>query len=129
MARSPSKADGTYVHVFAYCVPKRDREEMRRIETRLNAIYRRHGNLGLRLYVWGPTTIFQGFVGLQKQLGATPEDELWLEIDSYEGAAHLKAVAAAVGADKEAAPLWERLARIVGPGRAIAMGEFEQMAV
>jgi hypothetical protein len=46
----------------------------------------------MALYVWGETTIFQGFAGLHRLLGATPTDELWFEVDSYKNELELKKV-------------------------------------
>jgi len=43
--------------------------------------------------------------------------------------AELKKVVEAVGKDSEAPPLWEKLTSLVGPGRSIAMGEFDEVAL
>ena len=117
---------GEYAHVFAYCVPRKDHEEMRAIMSRLRRTYTRHGCLGMQLYVWGNTTIFQGFAGLREKLGATPDDELWLEIDSYKDEPHLRKVVRSLGKDETAPALWKELSGLVGTGRSIAMGEFER---
>ena len=113
--------------MFAYCVPRRKHGEMLEVMTELAGIYGRHGGLGMRLYVWGKTTVFQGFAGLHDKLGAGPDDELWLEVDSYRDAPGLTRVVESVGRDSEARTLWERLTRLVGPGKSIAMGEFERL--
>jgi hypothetical protein len=110
-------------------VPKGKHLQMLDVITKLGAIYKRHGSLGMELYVWGETTIFQGFAGLQEKLGATPDDELWIEIDSYKDSSHLARVVQAVGGSKEPAQLWQKLSTLVGPGRSIAMGEFQRLSV
>jgi hypothetical protein len=85
-AKNPITAEietGTYAQIFAYCIPKKNHAEMKDVATKLSKIYQRHRSLGMKLYVWGQSTIFQGFTGIQKQLGANPDDEVWIEVDSY----------------------------------------------
>jgi Protein of unknown function (DUF1428) len=127
MSKTQTKTEGKFAHIFVYCVPKKNHGEMLDVTTKLSKTYQRHGSLGIKLYVWGESTLFQGFTGIQKQLGANPDDEVWIEVDSYKDASHLKKVVESVGADKEAYPLWEKLMHLVGPGRSIAMGEFERV--
>jgi len=128
MARRTGGDEGKYAHVFAYRAPKQRHIRMRDVLTNLGKIYKRHGSLGIRLYVWGETGIFQGFAGLHRLLGVTPDEELWLEVVSYEDASKLKEVVKRAGADSEAKALWDELQRMVGAGRSIAMGEFEMLA-
>ena len=123
----PAKIQGQYVHVFAYCVPRKDHKQMLKVMTNLSSIYASHGCQKTDLYVWGETSIFQGFAGLHQKLGATPNDELWLEVDSYSSERDLRKVVESVGKDRKARPLWGELTEMVGPGRSIAMGEFERM--
>jgi hypothetical protein len=126
MSKTQTKTEGKFAHIFAYCVPKKNHGEMLDVTTKLSKTYQRHGSLGTKLYILGESTIFQGFTGIQKQFGANPDDEVWIEVDSYRDASHLKQVVESVGADKEAYPLWEKLMHLVGPGRSIPMGEFER---
>ena len=127
MSKKHTKNDGAYAHIFAYCVPRENHNEMLNLETQLGIIYKRHGSLSMKLYVWNQTSILQGFAGLNKQLGANPDDELWLEIDSYRNESDLNKTMQKVRGSKEPRPLWEKLSQIVGPGRSIAMGEFDKV--
>jgi hypothetical protein len=117
MSKTQTKTEGKFANIFAYCVPKKNHGEMLDVTTKLSKTYQRHGSLGTKLYVWGESIVFQGFTGIQKQLGANPDDEVWIELEK---------VVESVGEDKEAYPLWEKLMHLVGPERSIAMGEFER---
>jgi hypothetical protein len=128
MSKTPVGNEGAYAHIFAYCLPKKNHAQMLDTETKLGTIYKRHGSLSMNLYVWDQTTIFQGFAGLDKQLGATPNDELWLEIDSYKNGSNLNRVMEKVREDPQPRPLWEKLSQLVGSGRSIAMGEFNRVS-
>lgn len=129
MAKSASTDDGTYAHIFAYCVPKAKHKEMDRVEKGLADIYEKHGVLGTKLYVLGKTSVFEGFASIDKAFNATRDDEVWIEVDSYKDATHFNKVVEAVGADKDAGPLWGKLIELVTPGRSISMGEFSTLTV
>jgi uncharacterized protein YbaA (DUF1428 family) len=127
MTQSASKEDGTYAHIFAYCVPKARHKEMDKVEKALADIYEKHGAVGTKLYVLGKTSVFEGFAGIDKAFKATEDDEVWIEVDSYKDASDFNKVVEAVGADKDAGPLWGKLMELVTPGRSISMGEFTRL--
>jgi Protein of unknown function (DUF1428) len=121
--------EGKYVHVFAYCVPKSKHKQMAEVERGLAKIYEKYGGLGMKLYVLGKTNVFEGFAGIDKTLGATKNDEVWIEVDAYKDASHFGRVVEAVGADEDAGPLWGKLMELSSPGKSISMGEFSRLAL
>ena len=95
------------------------------ITTKLSKIFKKLGSDGTSLYVWGKSTILQGFAGLSERLGATPDDDLWIELDSYKDTAHLRKLLGELRKDEELRPHWDRLMRLVGPGRPIEGERFD----
>ena len=125
--KSLTKHDRNYSAIFAYRVPLGDHVKMLRIMRGLSKVYTKHGCLGVQLYLWRATEIYESLAGLHKLLGATSSDELWLEIDSYPSEESVGTVVRAVGEDPEAKLLWNKLQRITGPGRSVSMGDFPKL--
>jgi uncharacterized protein YbaA (DUF1428 family) len=119
--------DGMYAHIFVYRIPKRNHDSLLNVQVRLARIYKKHGTLRSRIYQLGESYVFQGFEGFDMALSATPEEEVWVEVDSYPNAAEFKRIVAEIGEDEEAEPLWGELARITA-GRPIIMGEFAKLS-
>jgi len=82
--------------------------------------------LGSRIYQLGKSNIFEGFSGFDKELGTTPEEEIWIEVDSYKNAIEFARIVAEIGNDVEAGPLWGELAQVTTE-HPVIMGEFVQL--
>jgi len=115
--------EGTYSHIFAYRIPKKNHEPLINLQRKLAKIYKRHGMFGSRTYQLGKTNVYEGFSGFEKELGATSQEEVWIEVDSYKDASEFARVVTEIGADAEAGPLWGELAQLTSD-HPIIMGEF-----
>jgi len=118
--------NSTYSHIFVYRIPKRNHKALLNVQEKLRTIYKRHGMLGSRIYQLGKSNVFEGFSGFDKELGTTKEEEIWIEVDSYQNASEFARIVAEIGNDAEAGPLWGELAQVTTE-HPIIMGEFVQL--
>ena len=117
----------TYSHVFVYRIPKRNHKSLLELQEKLRAIYKRHGMLSSRIYQLGNSNVFEGFEGFDKVLGTKSDEEIWIEVDSYENASEFARIVADIGRDAAAGPLWGELAKLTSD-HPVVMGEFELLA-
>ena len=102
--------------MFLYGVPKANHDSFAATEEKLLAIFRRHGILGSDLYACGDARIFKGFRDLRAILEASPDEEVWVEIDGYRNQADSLRVIEGIGKDSEAGPLFSRVLQLAAPG-------------
>lgn len=117
----------TYSHVFVYRIPKRNHKPLLELQEKLRAIYKRHGMLESHIYQLGKSNVFEGFEGFDKVLGIKPDEEIWIEVDSYKSATEFARIVAEIGQDAAAGPLWGELAQLTSD-HPVVMGEFELLS-
>lgn len=115
-------AAAEYAQVFLYRVPKANHDAFASTEGKLAVIFRRHGILTADFYVLGDARVFRGFQDLRALLGATPEEEVWVEIDTYRDVADSTRVIADIGKDPASLPLFAQVLQLATPGVLAAQG-------
>jgi len=118
---------GSYSHIFIYRIPSGNHEAMLKLEKQLTQLYRKHGTLSSEFYQLGATNVFKGFTGLDKAIGAQSDEEVWVEVDTYQNAQQFKTVVEAVGGDEKGEPLFNQLYGLISQGYSIVMGEFTRL--
>ncbi len=118
--------EGVYAHIFVHRVSKKKRDTLLGVLEKLDALYKKHGMLGSQLYQLGPTNVFEGFEGFEKQLATSVDEEVWVEVDTYPNAAEFQKILVKIGEDENAGPLWGELAQAAS-GHPIIMGEFSRL--
>jgi hypothetical protein len=126
--KSSVKESGMYSHVFIYRIAKKNHGALLALQEKLRAIYKKHGMLGSEIYqLNGRSHVFEGFAGFEKSLGTTADEEIWIEVDSYESASEFARIVAKIGEDAAAGPLWGELSQLTSD-HPIIMGEFDRLA-
>jgi len=64
------------------------------------------------------------FVNLSKTISASEEEEVWLEIQSYRDAEHVKEFTANMQGDKSIEPIYKRFMELITPGSIVTFGGF-----
>jgi hypothetical protein len=118
---------GMYSHIFVYKIAKKNHKAMLDLEEKLRGIYKKHGMLASDIYQLGQSNVFEGFASFEKTLGTTEDEEIWIEIDSYENASEFARIVANIGQDAGAGPLWGELSQLTTE-HPVVMGEFNVLA-
>ena len=64
------------------------------------------------------------FVNLSKTISASEDEEVWLEIQSYRDAAHVKEFSQSMEDDKSIEPLYKQFMELITPGSVVSFGGF-----
>ena len=121
------KERGTYSHVFVYRIAKKNHRALLALQEKLRAVYKKHGMLESSIYQLGKSNVFDGFASFEKTLGTSSDEEIWIELDSYQNASEFARIVGEIGQDEAAGPLWGELAQLTTE-RPVIMGEFETLA-
>ena len=70
---------------------------------------------------------FKGFRDLRAVLEASPDEEVWVEIDRYRDQADSLRVIEGIGKDPEAGPLFGRVLQLAAPGVLYPQGNAERV--
>lgn len=125
--KGESSTAGEYAQVFLYRVPKANHEAFANTEGKLAALFLKHGILRSEFYVLGDARIFRGFQDLRVVLEATPEEEVWVEVDTYRDAEDSLRVIADIGKDPATGPLFAQVIQLATPGVLCAQGNAERV--
>jgi hypothetical protein len=94
------------------------------LQERLRGIYKKHGMLGSKIYQLSKSNVFEGFDSFEKTLDTKDNEEIWIEVDTYENAKEFARIVAAIGQDADAGPMWGELAQLASD-HPVIIGEFE----
>ena len=67
------------------------------------------------------------FVILSKTISATADEDVWLEIQSYRDAEHVKQFVASMEGDKSIGPLYKRFMELITTGSVVSFGGFSKL--
>ncbi|HYB04235.1 MAG TPA: hypothetical protein VED17_07225 [Nitrososphaerales archaeon] len=121
------ESQGTYSHIFVYRIRKTNHKALLNLQERLRAVYKKHGMLGSKIYQLGKSNVFEGFDSFEKTLVTKDNEEVWIEVDTYENGKEFARIVAEIGQDADAGPLWGELAQLTSDHHVI-MGEFELLS-
>jgi len=67
------------------------------------------------------------FVNLSRTISASDDEEVWLEIQSYRDAEHVKEFSASMEGVKNIEPLYKRFMGLITPGSIVSFGGFVRL--
>jgi len=116
-----------YLQIFLYRVPKANRGAFASVQGKLAELFHRHGMVRSDFFVLRDARIFGGFRDLRSVLGATPDEEVWVEIETYRDAADSVRVIGDIGKDPEADSLFAQVIQLAAPGVLCPQGNAERV--
>jgi len=129
MSKSNVANQGSYSLILIYRIPAQNHAAMSNLQKQLAQIHKRHGTVNSQFYQLGKTNVFEGFTGIDKAVGAKSDEEVWIEVDTYQDADQFKKAMGAVGADKEAGPMYAQLYGLISQGYSVITGEFSHLKI
>lgn len=121
----PTRED--YAQVFLYRVPRTNHDAFADAEGKLAEIFRRCGVVRSEFYVLGEGRIFKGFQDLRAVVQATPDEEVWVEVDTYRSREDSIQVIGKIGQDPASGPLFARVVQLATPNVLSGQGNGERV--
>ena len=116
-----------HMEVFFYMVPKKNRAA---VETNLNKFrpwFKKHG-VGLEYYSLGSRDSMEMTENIAKKLGATDDEDVWVEVQQYRDRKHAEETFAVMMKDKEIEPIGNEFFGLVSQGKGMIAGGFDKLA-
>ena len=68
-----------------------------------------------------------GFTNLAESVSASPDEEIWVELQRYKDRQHRDDIVAKIREDSTAGPLFGRFYELVAPGKNSIMADFNRL--
>ena len=113
-----------HIEIFLYRAPKKNHDEMVEINRQSRDFFTKHGASGFEVFSLENRENMMEFVNLSKTISASDDEEVWLEIQSYRDAAHVKEFSQSMDDDKSIEPLYKQFMELITPGSVVSFGGF-----
>jgi len=121
---SIKKGSRGHIEIFLYRAPKKNHDEMVEVNILSRDFFTKHGVSGFEVFSLDSRENVMEFVNLSKTISASEEEEVWLEIQSYRDAEHVKEFTANMQGDKSIEPIYKRFMELITPGSIVTFGGF-----
>jgi len=121
---SIKKGSRGHIEIFLYRAPKKNHAEMVEVNRQSRAFFTRHGASGFEVFSLDSRENVMEFVNLSNTISASEEEEVWLEVQSYRDAEHVKEFTANMQGDKSIEPIYKRFMELITPGSIVTFGGF-----
>ena len=124
---SNQKGSRGHIEVFLYRAPKKNRDGMLEVNRQSRDFFTKHGASSFEVFSLDNRENMMEFVNLSKTISATADEDVWLEIQSYRDAEHVKQFTANMQADKSIEPLYKQFMELITPGSMVTFGGFSKI--
>ncbi len=129
MKQATPQQISSYAQLFVFRVPKKNREEMLKLEGRIVSMFKKHGIIGSEFFQLTQHETVKGFTNLAETVSAGPEEEVWVEIEHYRDREHRDQIFAAIRQDMPMLELFGQWYGLVTPGINSVMGDFNKLKI
>ena len=126
-AFSNQKRSCGQIEIFLYRAPKKNHDEMVEVNRQSRDFFTKHGASGFEVFSLASRENVMEFENLSKTISAREDEEVWLEIQSYRDAEHVKEFTASMEGDKSIEPLYKRFMELITPGSVVSFGGFSKL--
>ena len=119
---------GNLVQLFIYRAPKKNHDAMVQLSKQCADFFRKHGILRFEVLYLSSTDTVMDFVSIAETLSATPDEEVWMEIQSYRDHKHLDEFITNMKKDKIGESLYQEYLDLITPGSRTIMGGFTRLS-
>ena len=124
---SNQKGSRGHIEIFLYRAPKKNHDGMLEVNRQSRDFFTKHGASSFEVFSLDNRENMMEFVNLSKTISATVEEEVWLEIQSYRDAEHVKEFIESMKGDKSAEPIYKQFKELITPGSVVSFGGFSKL--
>jgi len=123
---SNQKGSRGHIEIFLYRAPKKNHDGMLEVNRQSRDFFTKHGASSFEVFSLDNRENMMEFENLSKTISATVE-EVWLEIQSYRDAEHVKEFTASMQGDKSVEPIYKKSMELITAGSIVSFGGFSKL--
>lgn len=120
------KNSGNYVEFIICRSPKKNYNELLRLERKTAEIFRKEG-VGYDLFLLSNNSSWEGFTNISKTVVANQDEDVWVNMLSYKDRKHRDEYIAKMSNNKECQADYEKFTKLITPQSQIITGEFKTL--
>ena len=119
--------------LFSYIdrIPKKNHQSLIQLNSKVIDTFKKYGVLKFEVFQLGSTNDMMGFTNIDKTISAataeSQEEEVWLEIQTYQDHNHFEEVGAKMMADDAIKEEGQQFFNLITPGSRCSFGEFNRI--
>lgn len=121
------KGSRGHIEIFLYRAPKKNHDGMLEVNRQSRDFFIKHGASSFEVFSLTSRENMMEFVNLSKTISASEDEEVWLEIQSYRDADHVKEFIESMKSDKTAEPIYKQFMELITPGSIVSFGGFSKL--
>ena len=115
-----------HIEIFLYRTPKNNHDALMEVNRQSRDFFMKHGATNFEVFSLENRENIMEFVNLSKTISASEEEEVWLEIQSYRDAEHVKEFSKSMEGDTSMEPLYKEFMQLITPGSVVSFGVFNK---
>src|SRR5579872_6493780 len=108
--------NGEHVQIYVYKLPKKNHDAMVQLVKKFQALYRKYGTENWKIYQLNSTEAFEGSTSLANTVSASPNEEVWVEVDHYKNRKARDSAVGSIMQDPAAGEIFGALAGTMSEG-------------
>jgi uncharacterized protein YbaA (DUF1428 family) len=121
------KYPNKHIEIFLYRAPKKNHDAVMEVNRKSRDFFVKHGASNFEVFSLENRDNIMEFVNLSKTISASEEEEVWLEIQSYRDAEHVKEFSKSMAGDTSMEPLYKEFMQLITPGSVVSFGGFNKL--
>lgn len=115
------------VGIFLYRAPKKNHDALVKINKHSHEFFMKHGVLKFEVFTINSRNDMMEFTNLSKTMSASEDEDIWLEIQSYRDAEHVKEFMKSMEGDKSGDEMYNEFIKLITPGSIVTFGDFSKL--
>jgi uncharacterized protein YbaA (DUF1428 family) len=123
---------GNQVQLFIWRIPKKNHDEMVKLQKRFNDLLIKYGVLRMEIFQLTNTETYDGCTNITTTISANQDEEIWIELQSHKNLKQMNEVITEAMKDEDMSaegPLLKQFMNLVTPGSGMITGKFTRLRV
>jgi uncharacterized protein YbaA (DUF1428 family) len=126
------KEIGNQVQLFIWRIPKKNHDEMVKLQKQFNDLLIKYGVLRMEIFQLTNSETYDGCTNIATTISANEDEEIWIELQSHKDLRQMNEVITEAMKDEHMSvegPLMKEFMNLVTPGSGMVMGKFTRLRV
>jgi uncharacterized protein YbaA (DUF1428 family) len=126
------KEIGNQVQLFIWRIPKKNHDEMVKLQKQFNDLLIKNGVLRMEIFQLTNTETYDGCTNIATIMSANQDEEIWIEMQSHRDLKQMNEVTTEAMKDENMSTdghLLKQFMNLVTPGSDMIMGKFTRLGV